>query len=99
MPWSAQDYPASMRNLTDEVRHQAIDIANALCRKNQYAEGRAIATAQAEKWAKHRNKHIRQPGTESSTGHAVAKGDPEADQAIHVIPGPQGDGWIACQDK
>ena len=99
MPWSAQDYPASMRNLTDEVRHQAIDIANALCRKNQYAEGRAIATAQAEKWAKHRNKQIRQPGTEGSTGHAVAKGDPEADHAIHVIPGPQGDGWIACQDK
>ena len=52
-----------------------------------------------KKWAKHRNKQIRQPGTEGSTGHAVAKGDPEADHAIHVIPGPQGDGWIACQDK
>lgn len=101
MPWSDQSYPASMRNLTDEVRHKAIDIANALCRENKYEEGRAIAiaTAQAEKWAKHRDKRIRRQGAEGSTGHAVAKGDPEANHAIHLIPGPEGNGWIVCQEK
>jgi uncharacterized protein YdaT len=101
MPWSDQDYPASMKNLTDEVRHKAIDIANALVREDKYEEGRAIAiaTAQAEKWGKHRDKPVRKKGAEGSTGHAIAKGDPEVDHAIHLIPGPQGDGWIACQEK
>lgn len=101
MPWTKQNYPASMRNLTDEVRGKAIDIANALCREEDYEEGRviAIATAQAEKWAKHRDKRVRKEGAEGSTGHAIEKGDPAADHAIHVIPGPQGNGWIACQEK
>lgn len=60
MPWSKTDYPASMKNLTAEVRQKAIDIANALL-EEKYEEGRAIAvaTAQAEKWATHRNKPIR----------------------------------------
>ncbi|MGP1386864.1 MAG: hypothetical protein ACTS2F_25130 [Thainema sp.] len=77
MPWSDQDYPASMKNLTDEVRHKAIDIANALCREENYEEGRAIAiaTAQAEKWAKHRDKQIKKEGAEGSTGQAVADED------------------------
>lgn len=35
MPWSNQDYPASMRNLTAEVRHKVIDIANALVREDK----------------------------------------------------------------
>lgn len=77
MPWSDQDYPASMKNLTDEVRHKAIDIANALCQEENYEEGRAIAiaTAQAEKWAKHRDKQIKKEGAEGSTGQAVADED------------------------
>jgi uncharacterized protein YdaT len=90
-----------MRNLTAEVRHKAIDIANALVREDKYEEGRAIAiaTAQAEKWAKRRDQHIRKQEAEGSTGHAMEKGDPEADHAIHVIPGPDGNGWIVCQEK
>jgi len=101
MPWSDQDYPASMGNLTGEVRHKAIEVANALCREEDYEEGRAIAiaTAQAEKWAKHRDKPIRKKGAEGSTGHAIAKGDLEADHAIHLIPGPKGEGWIVCQEQ
>ena len=101
MPWSNQDYPASMGNLTAEVRHKAIDIANALVREDKYEEGRAIAiaTAQAEKWAKHRDKQIRKENSTGSTGHAMEKGDPEADHAVHMIPGPGGDGWIVCQEK
>lgn len=99
MPWSEDNYPASMKNLTEEVRQKAIEIANALCKEESYGEQRAIAiaTAQAEKWAKHRDKPIRREGAQGSTGHAITKDDPEADQAIHVIPAPDGDGWIAQQ--
>ncbi len=51
MPWTKNDYPASMKNLSPEVRDQAIRIANALLEKEKMDEGRAIAiaTAQAEK--------------------------------------------------
>ncbi|MBE9180969.1 DUF2188 domain-containing protein [Oculatella sp. LEGE 06141] len=60
MPWNEKDYPASMKNLTAEVRHKAIDIANALL-EDGYEEGRAIAiaTAQAEKWAERRDKPVK----------------------------------------
>ena len=58
MPWSKDDYPDSMKNLTEEVREKAIDIANALLEKEGYDEGRAIAiaTKQAEQWAEDRGK-------------------------------------------
>jgi uncharacterized protein YdaT len=100
MPWSKQDYPASMKNLTAEVRGKAIEIANALLDEG-YGEGRAIAiaTAQAEKWAKRRDKPIRKEGAVGSTGHAIAKGYPDSDHAIHVITDPQGEGWIAKRDE
>jgi hypothetical protein len=64
-----------MGNLTPEVRHKAIDIANALVREDKYEEGRAIAiaTAQAEKWAKHRDKRVHKKGAEGSTGHTLEK--------------------------
>ncbi len=57
MPWSKDDYPASMKNLTPEVREKAIEIANALLGEG-YEEGRAIAigTDRAEKWAADRGK-------------------------------------------
>ncbi|PIC64424.1 hypothetical protein CSV79_06475 [Sporosarcina sp. P13] len=51
MSWSKTDYPTSMNNLDPKVREKAIEIANALLRKN-YEEGRAIsiATAQAHEY-------------------------------------------------
>jgi uncharacterized protein YdaT len=60
MPWSEHDYPASLKNLTPEVRNKAIEIANALLGEG-YEEGRAIAiaTAQAEEWANERGIPIR----------------------------------------
>lgn len=50
MPWSENDYPDSMKNLPDDVRNKAIEIANALL-EEKYSEGRAIAIgiAQARK--------------------------------------------------
>ncbi|MGH2413090.1 MAG: DUF2188 domain-containing protein [Microcystaceae cyanobacterium] len=61
MPWSKNDYPTSMKNLTAEVRDKAIEIANALLEEG-YEEGRAIAigTAKAEEWAENRDKPIKQ---------------------------------------
>ena len=43
MPWSAADYPASMKNLSPEARRKAISIANAIL-KDGGEEGTAIAT-------------------------------------------------------
>jgi uncharacterized protein YdaT len=41
MPWSAERYPVSMKNLPPRVRDKAIEIANALLREGT-PEGRAI---------------------------------------------------------
>jgi len=52
MPWTNDDYPASMRNLSPVVRQKAIEIANALLEEG-YGEGQAIriAIASAQRWA------------------------------------------------
>lgn len=62
MPWSENDYPASMKNLTEEVRDKALEIANALLEENDYDEGKAIpiAIAKAEEWASRRGKPVKQ---------------------------------------
>lgn len=51
MPWTKRDYPDSMKNLPDDVRCKAIEIANALLDED-YSEGRSIAIgiAQARKY-------------------------------------------------
>jgi uncharacterized protein YdaT len=52
MPWTVDDYPVAMQNLSRPVKLKAIAIANALLGKGM-DEGRAIriAIAQAKKWA------------------------------------------------
>jgi len=52
MPWTLDDYPASMRNLPEPVLAKAIEIANALLAEG-HAEGQAIrmAIAAARRWA------------------------------------------------
>lgn len=61
MPWSEKNYPAAMKNLTEEVRGKAIEIANALLEEKDYDEGKAIpiAIARAEEWAKNRGKPVK----------------------------------------
>ena len=44
MPWSAERYPVSMKNLPPRVRHKAIEIANALLASGR-PEGQAIRIA------------------------------------------------------
>lgn len=50
MPWTKNDYPVSMKNLSKDIRNKAIEIANALLEEG-YEEGRAISIgiSQAEK--------------------------------------------------
>lgn len=101
MPWTYDSYPTSMKNLTAEVRRKAIDIANALL-DDGYGEGRAIAiaTAQAEKWAKRRHKQIAKKNTGGTTGQAVAADDQKDDrESIHVFADPEESGWIATQGQ
>lgn len=47
MPWSTDDYPASLKNLDPKVRNKAIEIANALLDEN-YSDERAISIATAK---------------------------------------------------
>lgn len=42
MPWTKDDYPASMKNLDPDVREKAIEIANAVLEEDK-DEGKAIA--------------------------------------------------------
>ncbi|WP_416674490.1 DUF2188 domain-containing protein [Egbenema bharatensis] len=101
MPWTYDDYPNSLKNLTAEVRRKAIDIANALL-DDGYEEGRsiAIATAQAEKWAKRRNKQIAKKNTGGSTGQAVAPKSEKGDgEPIHVVYDAKREGWNATQNQ
>ncbi len=101
MPWTDDDYPPSMKNLTAEVRRKAIDIANALL-DDKYEEGRAIAiaTAQAEKWAKRRDKQIAKKNTGGTTGQAVAPDSDKGDrESIHVFADPDESGWVAIQGE
>src|SRR5699024_2402420 len=54
MPWTLNDYPDSMKNLTKTTRKKAIDIANAMT-KEGYDDNRAIPIAieQAKEWNDH----------------------------------------------
>ena len=60
MPWTKENYPVSMKNLSTPVRNKAVEIANALLEDGK-EEGSAIAiaTAKAEEWAENRGKKIK----------------------------------------
>jgi uncharacterized protein YdaT len=53
MPWTKNNFPASMKNLPGAVREKAIEIANALLEETKMDDGIAIATAisRAKDWA------------------------------------------------
>lgn len=51
MPWNAEYYPVSMKNLPPQIRQKAIEIANALLETGR-PEGQAIRIAiwSAKRW-------------------------------------------------
>ena len=59
MPWTMDRYPPAMSRLPMDVRHKAIQIANALLDAG-YDEGRAIrmAIAAAKRWALHAGVYV-----------------------------------------
>jgi uncharacterized protein YdaT len=63
MPWTNKRYPDSMKNLPEEVREKAIEIANAILDEKGMDEGIAIATAisRAKDWAANRGKKTEDP--------------------------------------
>lgn len=91
MPWSASDYPSSMKNLDAGVRRRAIEIANGILESGG-DEGVAIATgiARAEKEFK---KSARSPRpTLGQETLKLATGDPivpsqEKDEGPHAFAG------------
>lgn len=87
MPWTKRDYPASMKNLPDEVREKAIEIANALLDERDIEEGIAIAiaTSRAKDWAANRGKDI-----ESAGGRPTDFNEHGEDR--YVVP-LEGSGW------
>jgi uncharacterized protein YdaT len=57
MPWTKTDHPDAMKNLPEDIRDKAIEIANALIAGKKMKEGVAVATAisRAKQWSAHRN--------------------------------------------
>lgn len=82
MPWTKNEYPASMKNLPTEVREKAIEIANALLDEKDMDEGIAIATAisRAKDWAANRGVDI-EPTSEDATTDVKEHGEDR-----YVIP-------------
>jgi len=83
MPWTKEDYPASMKNLPVEVREKAIEIGNALLKETDMDDGIAIATAisRAKDWAANRGKDIEPISEESKTTDVKEHGEDR-----YVIP-------------
>jgi len=84
MPWTKNDYPASMKNLPVEVREKAIEIANALLDEgDNMDDGVAIATAisRAKDWAANRGIDIEPTSDEATTTDVKEHGEDR-----YVIP-------------
>jgi len=83
MPWTKSDYPPSMKNLPDEVREKAVEIANALLKDRHMEEGLAIATSisRAKDWAVNRGKDIENTAVNSRSTDVKQHGEDR-----YVIP-------------
>mgnify|MGYP001943002686 FL=1 len=99
MPWDTNDSPHSWKNLKQEVRKKAIDIANAMIDEG-YDEGTAIpiATKQAKEWYEDASKKEKQAIKKKSDKDLRERSDksnksrPELqDKEQHVIK--RVDGW------
>ncbi|MEC3607302.1 DUF2188 domain-containing protein [Bacillus glycinifermentans] len=92
MPWTMEDYPASLKNLDKPVRKKAIEIANAMIDEG-YEESRAIpiATSQAKEWAENRSE--REINAFLENGHETTRdgGDSNlAEKCEHVVKHEKG---------
>lgn len=70
MPWTKEEFPDSMKNLKDEIRDKAIEIANKLV-EDGYEDDRAIpiAISQSKEWYDRRSGEISTDITHHLTPH------------------------------
>lgn len=89
MPYTKNEYPNTMKNLDVKVRNKAIEILNALLKKENMDESRAIpiSISQAKDWAK---KHPEQTGE-------TADGNNPSGKNVFVLP--REDGWAVKSEK
>lgn len=94
MPWTKSRYPDSMKNLPAQVRHKAVEIANALLDETGMEEGIAIATAisRAKDWAANRGLSIGKISKNAKTTDVKEHGEDR-----YVIP--HGDGEWAVKKE
>lgn len=84
MPWSASDYPASMKNLSPEVRRKAIEIANAILADGG-EEGTAIATGITKA-----KEHFEKKGSASNLNRMAADELAPKDETQQTVSAPSG---------
>ncbi|QIA09079.1 DUF2188 domain-containing protein [Draconibacterium halophilum] len=89
MPYSKQDYPASMKNLLPDIREKAIEILNALIDEKEMNLEIAIPTAisRAKDWLANRNRTVPDTPTDSK----------KHGQDIYVTP--HAEGWAIKKEK
>lgn len=89
MPYTKQDFPASMKNLLPEIREKAIDILNALIDEKEMNIEIAIPTAisRAKDWAANRGTKIPKSPTDAK----------KHGEDIYVTPHDQG--WAIRKEK
>lgn len=84
MPWSATDYPSSMKNLSPEVRRKAIEFANAILADGG-DEGTAIATGITKA-----KEHFDKKGSASSLNRMAAEELAPKDETQQTVSAPTG---------
>ncbi|MDP4149801.1 MAG: DUF2188 domain-containing protein [Bacteroidota bacterium] len=94
MPWTKKDYPVSMKNLPEDVRNKAIEIANALLEEKHMDEGIAIATAisRAKDWAVDHGKP-----SKAATGSSRTTDVKQHGEDRYVVP--HGEEWAVKKEK
>ncbi len=69
MTYSKNNYPNSMKNLAEEIREKAIEIANTLIKEEKMEESTAIpiAISRAKDWAVNRGLKVKPSDTDNKT--------------------------------
>jgi len=89
MPYSKNDYPISMKNLSSDIREKAVDILNTLLEEKKMDEDIAIPTSisKAKDWASNRGKNISKTDTDTKA------------HGKDLYVSPHDKGWAVTEEK